>query len=89
MAGIETAESRLTSPVDLMDSFFSSTLCELLLSLLDPLFHLKEPIFGVKGNENLLFDSVPPPPGGVPGTILSLGLLLALTLALAETVGAM
>lgn len=92
MAGIETAESTLISPMDLMDSCFSSTLCDellllLLLSLLDPLFHLKEEIFGVRGNENLLFES--PPDGGVPGTILSLGLLLALTLAFAETVGAM
>jgi hypothetical protein len=44
---------------------------------------LKDPMPCVRGNDSLLFSLV-----GVPGN-LSLGLLLALSLALAETVGLM
>jgi len=82
-AGIEMVESTLKSPLECIDWCFSNTLWED-ESLLEPLFHLKDPMFGVKGKENLRFDSLP----GVSGN-LSFGLLLVLTLALAETVGTM
>jgi hypothetical protein len=92
VAGIETVESILKFPTDLRVLCFSSTTAPeeeepgplLLLLLLmnnDPLFHLNEP----RGNELRLFSFVLT---GVR-SILSFGLLFALSFALAETVGAM
>lgn len=81
----------LLSPIDLGDLCFSNTLgawdvdVESLVE--DFLFHLnEEPMFCVKGNENLRFDVV-----SIAAVLvsLSLGLLVGLTLALAETVGLM
>lgn len=85
VAGMETVESTLKFPIDCRDWFLSKTLWELeslLVESNEPFFHLKEPMPCVKGKESLLCDSLL----GVPGN-LSLGLLLGLTFAFAETVG--
>lgn len=84
--GKETVESILKLPTECRGWFLSMSLPEPdpLPENKDPLFHLKDPIPCARGNELRLFESLL----GVPG-ILSLGLLLALTFALAETVGVM
>lgn len=51
------------------------------------LFHLL--MFGVNGNENLLLDTDDDTLPGVLGATLSLGLLVGLALAFADTVGLM
>lgn len=88
-AGIDTVESTLRSPIDGGGRCFSNTFCEAEAeaeSLLDPLFHLKEPMLGARGNENLLFDVWLP---GVPGALSFRLLVAGLTFAIAETVGDM
>lgn len=85
-AGRETVESTLRLPVEssvwCLSKPFPLCKFELLPEKTDPLFHLKDPIPCDRGNELLLLVSLV----GVVGN-RSLGLLLALTFAFAETVG--